>query len=93
LTVMGGKRTSPKKGLQRKPIRKVSKKQVKRNRELALIPPPIDGKCELCGNAPDWRGLQKHHKIFRSHNGSDDRNNIEFLCGKCHSLRHGINEV
>jgi hypothetical protein len=93
MTVLGGKRTTPRKPLQRKPIRKVSAKQAKRNKELAKIPPPLDGRCELCKQLPDWRGLAKHHKLFRSHNGSDNKSNIEWLCGKCHSLRHGIKEA
>jgi 5-methylcytosine-specific restriction endonuclease McrA len=75
------------------PLRKVSKKQAKRNRELAKIPPPENGLCQNCGKPPDFRGLQKHHKIFRSQGGSDLINNIEFLCGYCHSLRHNIREV
>ena len=74
------------------PLRKVSTGQRRRNTELAKIEPPLDGRCENCHQLPDWRGLAKHHKIFRSHNGGDDRSNIEWLCGKCHSLKHGIKE-
>lgn len=91
-TPIGAKRLTPRKGLQRKHIRKVSKKQVKRNRELALIPPPIDGKCQKCGCTPDFRGLAKHHLTFRSHGGKDTEDNLIWVCGKCHSEYHGIIE-
>lgn len=84
----GLKRTS----LKRKPINKVSKKQAKRNKELAKIPPPIDGKCQKCGGIPDWRGLAKHHLLFRSRGGKDNPENLLWLCGKCHSLAHNIHE-
>jgi len=94
MTVLGGKRTEPRKPLRRtKTINKVSAKQAKKQRELAQIEPPVDGRCESCHNPPDWRGLAKHHSRFRSHGGSDDRSNIEWLCGRCHSLRHGIKET
>jgi len=76
-----------------KPINKISKKQAKRNRELSKIQPPDDGRCEQCGQFPDFRGLAKHHKIFRSQGGSDNRDNIKWLCGRCHSAEHHINEV
>jgi 5-methylcytosine-specific restriction endonuclease McrA len=52
-----------------------------------------DGHCECCGELPDWRGLSVHHKIYRSQGGKSDLDNCEMLCGKCHSARHGINEV
>jgi hypothetical protein len=93
LTILGKKRTEPRKGLKRTAIRKVSFKQTKRNRELAKIKVPEDGRCENCGQLPDFRGLQKHHKLFRSHLGRDNKSNIEWLCGKCHHARHGIYEI
>lgn len=92
-TPLGMNRTTPRKGLKRSPIRKVSTKQAKRNRELTKIPPPEDGRCQKCGQLPDFRGLSKHHKIFRSHNGSDDRSNLIWLCGICHDKEHGILDI
>lgn len=89
-------RTSPKepyKGLKRTLIRKISTKQAKRKRELAKIKPPNDGRCQDCRNLPDWRGLAKHHIIFLSQGGKDNLDNIEWLCGKCHHLRHHIIET
>jgi 5-methylcytosine-specific restriction endonuclease McrA len=79
--------------MKRTPLRKVSKKQAKRNRELAKIPPPEDGKCQQCHELPDFRGLAKHHIILRSRGGSDSRDNLVFLCGRCHNLAHHIFEV
>ena len=51
------------------------------------------GVCESCGRVPDWRGLSGHHKVKRSQGGTDDEGNIEILCGRCHSARHGIKEI
>jgi len=79
--------------MKKTPIRKVSKKQAKRNRELAKIPYPTDGRCENCGQLPDWRGLAKHHKKLRSALGRDDRSNLIWLCSPCHSAEHGIVEL
>lgn len=42
-------------------------------------------RCELCG---DDRGLEVHHKIPRSLGGSNDKNNLIVLCGKCHAILH-----
>lgn len=53
----------------------------------------IGGLCEDCGQAPDWRGLHPHERVFRSHNGKLSLENSLMLCGKCHSARHGVKEV
>ena len=79
--------------MKRTPIRRVSKKQAKRLSELRKIPCPSDGKCENCGQLPDWRGLSKHHIVKRSACGSDDRSNLIWLCGKCHAKEEGIEEM
>ena len=80
--------------LKRTPIRQISKKQAARNKELAKIPYPADGRCQnpLCRRLPDFRGLAKHHKVMRSHGGSDKPDNLIWVCAKCHSLFHGIAE-
>ncbi len=99
-TKMGMTRQSPPKPLKRsiplrarKGLNKMSDKQQKRNAELAKIKPPSNGLCEECKQKPDWRGLAKHHIVKRSHNGSDDRTNLKWLCGVCHSKAHYIKEV
>lgn len=74
------------------PIRKVSKKQAKRNKLLAEIPMPEDGKCQNCHNLPDFRGLQKHHIQLRSLGGKDNPENLVWCCGKCHHNFHHIYE-
>ena len=75
------------------PLRKQSRKAKQITRELAKLLPPEDGRCTDCKELPDWRGLSKHHILFRSHGGGNESSNIEWLCGKCHSLRHGIKEA
>lgn len=52
------------------------------------------GLCEDCGSAGDFRGLAKHEIRHRSQGGDPlDPANVLLLCGRCHSLRHGIREV
>jgi len=53
----------------------------------------IGGKCEECGQPPDWRGLHPHEEPFRSHGGKVSLKESKMLCGRCHSAKHGIKEV
>ncbi len=76
-----------------KRINKLSLKQKIRNKNLSKIKPPEDGRCEKCHKLPDFRGLQKHHKRFRSQGGNDGRENLIWLCGKCHDKEHGIKDI
>lgn len=54
-----------------------------------------NGLCERCGQAPDWRGLSIHHTKHKGMGGtihlylSDE---MEAICGKCHSEEHGVQE-
>lgn len=43
-----------------------------------------DGKCALCGG----RGDQIHHIIPKSFGGSDEMDNLVFLCSTCHLKAH-----
>jgi 5-methylcytosine-specific restriction endonuclease McrA len=79
--------------MKRTPLRKISDKQKERNKKLAQIEPPADGRCQECGNLPDWRGLSKHHKLFRSKGGTDKLDNLIWVCFRCHSLLHHIKEA
>jgi 5-methylcytosine-specific restriction endonuclease McrA len=81
--------------LKRTPIKRFSKKQQKINKVLASLDStyPIDDKCQKCHTFGDWRGLVKHHKVFRSQGGEHTKENTEWLCGVCHSAAHGIKEV
>ncbi len=92
-TKMGMKRTIPQLPLRRtKGLGKISPKQRIRIIVLSKIEPPADGLCEKCKHPPDFRNLQKHHIIKRSHCGSDDRSNIIWLCGICPSAEHHVVE-
>ena len=42
--------------------------------------------CQICGKK--HTRLEVHHIIFRSHNGTDDENNLITLCEDCHSGIH-----
>ncbi len=45
-----------------------------------------DWRCQRCGSLKD---LQIHHKIKRSHLGSDSLANLVTLCARCHLEEHG----
>ena len=70
-------------------------KQRREERELAVdLVRKSGGRCNSCGELPDWRGLSKHEKVKRSQGGDPlDPQNCEMLCGRCHSKEHGIKEV
>ncbi len=87
-----------KKLITKKPINQMSNgkyKQVKAEQKLKKeLVEKCGGLCENCHQPPDFRGLSKHEKVFRSHGGNPlDKNNVEILCGRCHSLRHGVIET
>jgi 5-methylcytosine-specific restriction endonuclease McrA len=91
------KRTPLKRGikqLKRTPIRRISEKQVEINKILHSLDSayPGDSKCQKCHNLPDFRGLVKHHKVFRSRGGEHTKENIIWCCCKCHNKFHGIIE-
>lgn len=79
-----------------KPIRKVSSKQAAKQRAWNKITEEkairLNGLCERCGKAPDFRGLSGHHIVKRSLCGVYTEDNHMLLCGKCHSFVHGIKE-
>ena len=57
--------------------------------------------CEECGKPPDFRGIQRHHVKPKgmggvhgeARNASESPENTIYLCGRCHSAKHGIREV
>ena len=78
-------------------MRQVSLKmaaQKKKEKALTLtLLERCHGLCESCGRLPDWRGLSKHEKVFRSQGGDPlDPDNVEILCARCHSRKHGLVE-
>ena len=79
-------------------MKRVSAKASRRRRQERLLSMGLlvraGGRCEICGEWPDWRGLSKHEKIKRSQGGDPlDPENCEMLCGRCHSAAHRIKEV
>lgn len=44
-----------------------------------------DYRCSACGTRIN---LHVHHKVFRSHGGGDDPENLEILCERCHRELH-----
>ena len=47
------------------------------------------GKCEYCGREIDYRGMQLHHVVPASMNGTNNPHNLMCLCSECHHLIHG----
>jgi 5-methylcytosine-specific restriction endonuclease McrA len=88
------KRKTPLKA--KKPISKVSAKQSNeltlRTKIKADLMDKAQGKCMMCGNPPDFRGLHLHHITHLSQGGKTQQDNLLILCAKCHSLEHGIKE-
>lgn len=55
-----------------------------------------EGRCEACGGFGDFRGLVPHHKKPKGMGGSkgvETEDELELLCGPCHSSKHYIKEA
>ncbi len=82
--------------MKRSRIRPVSKKKAQEKRIEAELRAKLleehGGKCQECGNLPDFRGLSLHHRTFKSHGGISEPCNVLLICGHCHSKFHGIIE-
>jgi hypothetical protein len=81
-----------------KPMNQISKKKRQDIEEEKPIREALykraDGKCEHCGEAPDFRGLHPHEKIFRGRGGKLTLGNSEIWCGYCHTVDgHNLKEV
>ena len=62
---------------------------------MAEICARSSGLCEQCGSSGDFRGLSIHHKRGRGMGGTRHEytaEELERLCGKCHSERHHLRE-
>jgi hypothetical protein len=44
--------------------------------------------CQHCKGKSKYKGLEVHHIVYRSDNGSDDENNLLTLCKVCHDKVH-----
>ena len=53
------------------------------------------GRCEQCGQPPDFRGLHYHepHKGIGGTTRVFRASEVRRLCASCHSKAHGIKEV
>lgn len=47
------------------------------------------GKCEYCGREIEYHGMQLHHVVPASMNGTNNPHNLMCLCSACHHLIHG----
>ena len=72
-----------------KSSKKALAKRNNRRKVLGGIYPPKDNRCQECGELAMFPGIHLHHKVFRSHGGMDDLDNLIWLCYKCHAAKHG----
>ena len=77
--------------MKRVSIRRQTDAQAARLRRLRklvrfLVEHRAFGKCEICGQAGDWRGLGGAHIERRDRYGKNDTvENILICCGRCHN--------
>jgi 5-methylcytosine-specific restriction endonuclease McrA len=53
------------------------------------------GRCEVCGQPPDWRGLAVSHTIPKGMGGTRRvylDSDLQVLCSRCHSGMHHLRE-
>lgn len=44
-----------------------------------------EGRCEVCG---EWNYLDVDHIVSRGRGGSNEEDNLQFVCRKCHTEKH-----
>lgn len=79
-----------------KPKRKRKKRAGVSREQHARLMARANGRCERCFKKPDWRGLQVSHITNRGMGGTNveyQDNELEVLCGSCHSKEHGLREL
>lgn len=86
--------------MKKTPLRKVSRKMARRKRQEDKLRQELlnqcKGLCMRCGQLPDWRGLSLSHTKPKGMGGTNHEytiNEVQLLCGKCHSALHGITEL
>jgi len=47
--------------------------------------------CQICGATNEM--VHAHHIVWRHDGGTNDEENLQTLCGKCHAMRHGLNAL
>ena len=76
-----------------KPISQRKLHQIETEKPIrVLLEERANGRCEQCGQLPDFRGLCPHERIFRSRGGKLTLWNSVMLCRLCHSRFHGLGE-
>ena len=68
--------------LRKTPLKRISKKQAKRNQNLSRIKKTMPQFCSQCGSPYN---LELHHIRKRSLCGTDDISNLTMLCHTCHA--------
>jgi len=76
-------------GQLRRQVRIVSVKKIRPATEYKQKLIKEVGKCEQCGLNVN---LTVHHKKQLSQGGTNERNNLEVLCLRCHKQKHPITE-
>lgn len=80
--------------MKRSPIKHISCRQqaeLKARRILkAQLVIESGGRCQECGNAPTWEGLDLAHVIPLSRGGKTERSNVKVLCRSCHRKLHHL---
>lgn len=49
----------------------------------------ITGRCQIC---KEWKYLELDHIVSRARGGSNDPDNIQFICRECHNKKHSMNK-
>ena len=74
--------------MKRSPIKRVGKVGRRNRADKTRITPGLKaksgGRCMHCGRWPDWRGLQRHRKVYGSQGGWYTEENTELWCAPCH---------
>ena len=84
--------------MRKKPINPISKKKRQQIEDEKIVRQQLlercQGRCEICGKLPDWRGLSPHEVPFKSQGGRISMEQSKMVCGKCHNIEgHNIREV
>ena len=82
------------------PLKHISKRMAKQKRleDKLRIECLIrcQGLCERCHQLPDWRGLSLSHTHPKGMGGTSHEytiDEVQLLCGRCHSEKHNIREL
>ena len=80
---MGQKRTEPRNHMYPLSFKQKAELELRRKVRSELLRQAM-GRCQRCGEAPDWRGLQLHHLIHLSKGGKTSKENCQLRCAPCY---------